>query len=63
MDDRERQPELYDKEFNRITDRYLFEGKIDPDDYAGLTDSQKDCIQWYKRAINRFNAKHGQGAD
>lgn len=46
--------ELRDAEFNRITDRWIFEGKIDPDDYYGLTDRQKDCIQWFKRAVNRF---------
>lgn len=63
MDDRERSPDLYAKEFNRIFDRYLYEMRIYPDDYEGLTDTQKDVIQVLKRSFNRNKAKYGREID
>lgn len=57
MEDRERKPELYDKYFNSVIDRYLFQNTVDPDAYEQLTDLQKDVVQVINRAFERFNRR------
>lgn len=45
------------KDFNRITDEYLWEDKINADEYYALSDDQKNKIQWAKRSKARRKTK------
>jgi len=57
MDERERIPELYDKEFSKVLDKYLHESKIDPDSFHALTPLQREFIHCIDRSISRFKHK------
>lgn len=48
---------LSTKEWNKILDTYLIEGKMDMEDYNSLDDTQKLIINEIKKSINRIKNK------
>ena len=49
--------ELRDRNFNRIIDRYLTEGKVSAEDWDDLTPMQRDVVQVFKRSFKRITNK------
>lgn len=56
--------ELRERWFNKVTDRFIWDGKMESEDWARLTPLQKAAVRWVLRANARLKAKYDrQGAD